>query len=150
MYAIRSYYGLIKHVEDLSNSLKEHERAILALCFVYDNPGFRPPKTDIKTSKIGNAVNKAIKKGIEIWQINFEIDENGVKFFENFLKDRDSEKVINIVKRIRNITKNFDLDSYDKNLFALEDEIKLFDAYLKLKNIVITSYSIHYTKLYEF
>jgi MiaB/RimO family radical SAM methylthiotransferase len=70
----------IKHLKDLSNSLKEHKRAILLMVFIYEAERFKPPdeNTDISVN-IKKNVEESILKGLEIWQINLKIDESCVE-----------------------------------------------------------------------
>ena len=64
---------MMKHVAELANSLKEHERAILLTCFIYDNPGFQVIERSINYDEVKATVDDSIKKGVETWQANFKI-----------------------------------------------------------------------------
>ena len=68
----------VKHITELGNSLKEHERAILLLCFLYDNPGFEVIERSTNYEQVSEAVNKSIEMGVEIWQANFQLMPEGV------------------------------------------------------------------------
>ena len=82
----------IKHINELAGSLANSQRAILLVCFIYDNPGFRVEVRSTNSDFVENEVWKCISKGIEIWQVNFSISKEGVrllKYFEithNFVK----------------------------------------------------------------
>ena len=64
---------LSKHFEELGGSLKEHERAILLVCFIYDNPGFEIVERSTNYAQVKSLVERNIFKGVETWQANFEI-----------------------------------------------------------------------------
>jgi sugar fermentation stimulation protein A len=84
MSELHSHERFIKHITELAESLKEHERAILLNCFIYDNPRF---KVEIKTERshqIKEIVQSCVKRGIEIWQVNLEIKLNGVNLIRYF------------------------------------------------------------------
>jgi sugar fermentation stimulation protein A len=74
----------IKHVDDLGNSLKNNDRAILLTCFMFDAPRFVPPAPCNRNAEVVNAVKKSIARGVEIWQLNLSIDQNGVDFVRCF------------------------------------------------------------------
>lgn len=77
-----SFERFIKHINELAGSLKENERAILLTCFIYENPGY---KVDKKNGYIKDQVQACIKRGIEIWQVDFKItptEVSLVKYFE--------------------------------------------------------------------
>jgi sugar fermentation stimulation protein A len=69
---------LVRHIGELGESLAARQRAIMLVCFLYDNPGFQamPSKhhADVKAQ-----VSKAIRQGVEIWQVNFQLDDTGVR-----------------------------------------------------------------------
>ena len=74
----------IKHITELSNSLKEGERAILLTCFLYDNPSFTVHISSEKSRIVKGIVQNAIGKGLEIWQVNFELTATEVKLLRLF------------------------------------------------------------------
>ncbi|WP_205523127.1 DNA/RNA nuclease SfsA [Streptomyces sp. RLB3-17] len=74
---------LIRHIGELGRSLEAHERAILLVCFLYDNPGFQVQKSS-HHSEIKAQVTRAVKRGIEIWQVNFELDQTGVRVSRHY------------------------------------------------------------------
>ncbi|MFD4600860.1 DNA/RNA nuclease SfsA [Streptomyces sp. NPDC058464] len=69
---------LVKHIGELGRSLEAHERAILLICFLYDNPGFRVQQSS-HHADVEAKVAQAVNRGVEIWQINFELDHSGVR-----------------------------------------------------------------------
>jgi sugar fermentation stimulation protein A len=81
---LTSFDRLIKHFNELSKSLKNNSRAIILNCYEYDAQPFNPPKPDKKSIKIQEAARSAIKKGVEMWQANFKIDEKGIKIIKYF------------------------------------------------------------------
>jgi sugar fermentation stimulation protein A len=69
---------LVKHIGELGRSLKAHERAVLLVCFLYDNPGFQVLHS-AKHREVKAQVTTALRQGVEIWQVNFQLDETGVR-----------------------------------------------------------------------
>lgn len=69
----------IKHINELTDSLKENERAILINTFQYDNPGYEIINKSTNFEEVKSNVEQCINKGIEIWQVNMKIDEKGVE-----------------------------------------------------------------------
>ena len=63
---------------EFGESLAAHRRAILLICFLYDNPAFQvqPSRHD---ATVKAQVSRAIKQGVEIWQVNFHLDQTGVR-----------------------------------------------------------------------
>jgi len=74
----------VKHITELANSLKSHQRAILLLCFLYNNPGFEVIERSTNYEQVSNAVNKSKSTGVESWQANFNITPNGVELVKYF------------------------------------------------------------------
>ncbi|MGW0949256.1 hypothetical protein ACWD4O_42930 [Streptomyces sp. NPDC002623] len=62
----------------LGDSLQEHERAIMLVCFLYDNPGFQVLKST-RHSEVSAQVSQALRQGVELWQVNFQLDPTGVR-----------------------------------------------------------------------
>ncbi|MBQ1334193.1 MAG: DNA/RNA nuclease SfsA [Clostridia bacterium] len=67
-----------RHITELSESLKAHERAVMLVCFIYDNPGFRIVERSENYEEVKKTVDDSVAKGVEIWQANFEITPVGV------------------------------------------------------------------------
>lgn len=57
----------VKHITGLGNSLKDHERAILLTCFIYDNPGFEVIERSTNYEQVTAAVGKSTMMGLETW-----------------------------------------------------------------------------------
>jgi sugar fermentation stimulation protein A len=79
-----SFDRLIKHFDDLGKSLKTHEKAIIALAYMFDAKPFHPPEADDSNSKIINAARRASNRGVENWQINLKINPTGVYIRDYF------------------------------------------------------------------
>lgn len=79
-----SFERFIKHINELAGSLEQNERAILLNCFIYDNPGYKVTNKNKHSDYIRNEVQFCIKRGIEIWQINFKITPTEVKLMKYF------------------------------------------------------------------
>jgi sugar fermentation stimulation protein A len=74
----------IRHVSDLGNSLRDNDRAILLTCFMFDAPRFVPPAPSNRNAEVMNTIKKSMARGVEIWQLNLTIDQNGVDFVRCF------------------------------------------------------------------
>lgn len=74
----------VKHINELANSLSDHERAILLVCFIYDNPGFKVEVRSENSDYVQEQVESCSAKGMETWQANFEITPLGVKLRKYF------------------------------------------------------------------
>lgn len=74
----------IKHINELAGSLTTNQRAILLVCFIYDNPGFKVEVRSTNSDFVENEVQKCISKGMEIWQVNFSISPEGIKLLKYF------------------------------------------------------------------
>ena len=82
---------MVKHISELKNSLKTHQRAIELNVFIYDAPHFRikPEHHSKDFDKVSIAVQTALKKGLELWQINLKLTTNGVYLNKYFPFDKD-------------------------------------------------------------
>jgi sugar fermentation stimulation protein A len=69
---------LVKHIGELGRSLQAQERAVLLVCFLYDNPGFQVLHSG-KHREVKAQVTTALQQGVEIWQVNFQLDSTGVR-----------------------------------------------------------------------
>lgn len=67
-----------KHVNELKESLKDHERAILLGTFLYDN--HYTSLADDRDGDKEKRIETAMSKGVEGWQACFEITPTEVKF----------------------------------------------------------------------
>lgn len=76
-----------KHVTDLKNSLKSHQRAIMLLVFIYDNPGFKVLTQSTSFEKIQKLTTEAFLNGVELWQANFKITSESVTLSRYFQLD---------------------------------------------------------------
>ena len=74
----------VKHINELAGSLVNNQRAILLVCFIYDNPGFKVEVRSTNSDFVEHEVQKCISKGIEIWQANFSISTEGVRLQKYF------------------------------------------------------------------
>jgi sugar fermentation stimulation protein A len=69
---------LVRHIGELGESLAACQRAILLICFLYDNPGFQVQPSRHHAA-VKAQVSEAIRQGVEIWQVNFQLDDTGVR-----------------------------------------------------------------------
>lgn len=81
----------VKHITELANSLQQHQRAVLLTCFIYDNPGFAVIQRSTNHQEVKAAVDGAVKKGVEIWQVNFSINPQGVRLEKYFKLQMEKE-----------------------------------------------------------
>ncbi|WP_019910985.1 DNA/RNA nuclease SfsA [Paenibacillus sp. HW567] len=68
----------LKHINELANSLENHQRAILLSCFIYPCSSYTVPGNSPNSDYIKTQVQQCINKGIEVWQVNFTITKYGV------------------------------------------------------------------------
>ena len=73
-----------KHVAELTNSLKDHERAIFLICFIYDNPGFQVIEKSSNYEQVRATMEKVEAAGVEVWQANFKLTPESVHLTEYF------------------------------------------------------------------
>jgi sugar fermentation stimulation protein A len=69
---------LVRHIGQLGESLAARQRAIMLICFLYDNPASRSLPCRHHTA-VKAQVSGAIRQGVEIWQVNFGLDDTGVR-----------------------------------------------------------------------
>lgn len=79
-----SFERFVKHINALADSLQENEKAILLNCFIYDNKHFIPSRNNKCSNFVGEQVTNCIKKGVEMWQINFQITPTEVSLLDYF------------------------------------------------------------------
>ncbi|MDR0887799.1 MAG: DNA/RNA nuclease SfsA [Candidatus Methanoplasma sp.] len=84
-----SFERFVKHINELADSLQQHQRAILMSCFIYDNPRFRPGDKSKSSEFIRGQVQSCIGRGIEVWQVNFRITPTGVSLIRYFNSTED-------------------------------------------------------------
>ena len=78
---------MMKHIKELAGSLDEHQRAVMLICFIYDNPGFEIVEKSTNYDEVKDAVESSIRKGVETWQANFKISSTGVTLEKCFKID---------------------------------------------------------------
>ncbi len=79
-----SFDRLIRHMEELRESLASGSKAKIVLCFLYDARPFRPPPPDNTNSRILAAARAAEEAGVERWQVNLKVDRTGVSLIRYF------------------------------------------------------------------
>ena len=67
-----------RHVGELAKSLADHQRAVLLVCCIYDNPGFAVVERSTNYDEVKATMDASIARGVAVWQANFRIDPNGV------------------------------------------------------------------------
>jgi sugar fermentation stimulation protein A len=79
-----SFDRLVKHMGELRRSLSGGRRAIIVLCYLYDAEPFKPPPPDSTNAKILKAASMAERAGVERWQVNLNLDRDGVSLIRYF------------------------------------------------------------------
>ena len=81
-----------KHIEELGNSLKSHQKAILLTVFLYDAPKFKVKDEwkSVKFNEVLKIVKTNLNKGVEFWQVNFKITDKNVLFNKLYKLDLNS------------------------------------------------------------
>lgn len=75
---------MTRHFIELGNSIGKNQRAIMLLCFFYDNPGFEIVEKTKKYYELKHVYDENLAKGVEIWQANFKINPVGVTLEKYF------------------------------------------------------------------
>ena len=78
---------MTRHMKELASSLESHQRAVMLIVFLYDNPGFRVVERSTNYEQVKATVEECVSKGVETWQANFRIDPEGVSLIEYFRID---------------------------------------------------------------
>jgi len=76
------YERLVKHFCDISGSIKKDSRAVILLCYMYGAPPFKVPEA--REQAIIEAARKATARGLEHWQVNLKLEEEGVSLARYF------------------------------------------------------------------
>ncbi|WP_138756376.1 DNA/RNA nuclease SfsA [Paenibacillus sinopodophylli] len=77
-----SFERFIKHIGELGSSLSDNDRAIMIVCLIYENPGFKVGMANKQSNQIMHLIQDSIKNGFEIWQVNFKITPTEVSLSE--------------------------------------------------------------------
>ena len=67
-----------RHVGELAKSLEGHQRAVLLVCCIYDNPGFEVIERSTNYDEVKATVDASVARGVAVWQANFRIMPDGV------------------------------------------------------------------------
>ena len=78
---------MTRHMKELASSLESHQRAVMLIVFLYDNPGFRVVERSTNYEQVKATVEECVSKGVETWQANFRIDPEGVSLIGYFRID---------------------------------------------------------------
>lgn len=78
-----SFDRFIKHVNELSATLKNHQKAILIDFYMFEANRFVVPKIDQK-HPLMVVIQDAIKTGVEIWQVNAKFDRYGIEIVDYY------------------------------------------------------------------
>jgi sugar fermentation stimulation protein A len=86
-----SFDRLIRHFEELRESLASGKKAKIVLCFMYDAEPFIPPPPDRTNVRILAAARAAEKGGVERWQVNLNVTKVGVFLTRYFRSEQYSD-----------------------------------------------------------
>lgn len=75
---------MIRHMIELGNFVEENQRAIMLLCFIYDNSSFKVVEKTKKYYEVKQIVDENVAKGVEMWQANFKITPKQVSLEKYF------------------------------------------------------------------
>ncbi len=78
---------MTRHMHELANSLQSHQKAVMLLVFIYDNPGFQVIERSTNYEEVKRIVSDCISRGVEIWQANFSLNEKRVRLDKHFKID---------------------------------------------------------------
>jgi sugar fermentation stimulation protein A len=79
-----SFDRLIRHMGELRASLARGMKAKIVLCYLYDAKPFKPPRADGTNSNVLAAAQAAEEAGVERWQVNLKITNDGVSLTRYF------------------------------------------------------------------
>ena len=80
-----SFERLGRHFQEISLQIKQGQRAIVLLCYLYNANKFKVPEKP--NTEIVNIVKQATSRGLENWQINHKIDKGGISLIDYFKLD---------------------------------------------------------------
>jgi sugar fermentation stimulation protein A len=79
-----SFDRFLKHINELVQSREKSDRALLLNCFQFNAPRFAVENDSKKSNKILKKVGETMNKGVEMWQINLQIDSTSVSLLDYF------------------------------------------------------------------
>ncbi len=80
-----SFERLGRHFQEISLQIKQGQRAIVLLCYLFDADKFKVPEKP--NAEIVNIVKQATSRGLENWQINLKVDKKGISLIDYFKLD---------------------------------------------------------------
>lgn len=72
---------MVKHVKELSKSLKEHERAIFLQVYQYRITEKKERLHSTHFDEVSKVIKEALKSGVEFWEIQMDFRPEGVKLY---------------------------------------------------------------------
>lgn len=69
----------VKHINELAESLKEHQRAILLTVYQYEITEPKERQKSTHYDEVSKAVKNAINKGVEAYEVSMKFDKTGVE-----------------------------------------------------------------------
>ena len=83
-----SYERMMRHFTEISEHVPEGKRGVVLLCHLFDSVRFEVPRANGALAEgMKEAVRQATEKGVENWQINFDLDPTGVDLIDFYKLD---------------------------------------------------------------
>ena len=73
-----------RQLRDSTRTISDGARSVLLICHIYDARPFKVPPPGTNNPRILDAIKDATAKGMESWQANLRIDEEGVGLSDYF------------------------------------------------------------------
>ena len=70
---------MVRHVNELAGSLKEHERAVFLQVYQYRITERKERLRSTHYEEISRTIREAIEKGVEFWEIQMDYRPDGVE-----------------------------------------------------------------------
>ncbi|MDR0571730.1 MAG: DNA/RNA nuclease SfsA [Rickettsiales bacterium] len=78
-----SFDRFFKHLEDLTISSLDKHRSIMVTFYMFEAAPFIPPKV-AKDSEILRRIDRGLKSGVEMWQVNCKFDKDGMELVDYY------------------------------------------------------------------
>jgi sugar fermentation stimulation protein A len=79
-----SFDRFLKHIAELEQSLEKSDRALLLNCFQFNASRFSVENDSKVSNEIIKKVGETMNKGVEMWQINLQIDPTSVSLLDYY------------------------------------------------------------------
>lgn len=72
---------MVKHVNELAESLKEHERAVFLQVYQYRSTERKERLRSTHYEEVSRTIREAIEKGVEFWEVQMDFKPEGVSLY---------------------------------------------------------------------